>query len=116
MARKLTALDLIKRAIKLHAEEGASENGRYRDVITEILHLAYKDSKLRGDNSKNALYRNSLKDWILDAGFNVFEEEVATAETLRINDIPKKKLSLYLTKEWETNEGEEFFLKRVENS
>jgi len=104
---------LIKQAVLIHEKkDGASDYGKYRDVITEVLHLAYNDSKLRSGN-KNALYRNELKDWVVEAGFNGFEEEVTGTEVARIDKIKEKRLPLYLTKEWETNEGHEYYLERL---
>jgi hypothetical protein len=104
---------LIKQAIEIHEkEDGASDYGKYRDIITEVLHLAYNDSKLRSGD-KNALYRNALKDWVVEAGFNGFEEEVMGTEIERIAKIKEKRLPLYLTKEWETNEGSEYYLERL---
>jgi len=104
---------LIKQAVEINeTEDGASSYGKYRDIITDVLHLAYNDTELRSGN-KTALYRNALKDWVVEAGFENFEEEVANAEIERIDKIEEKDLPLSLTKEWETNEGHEYYLEKL---
>jgi hypothetical protein len=104
---------LIKQAIEIHEkEDGASNYGKYRDVITEVLHLAYNDTKLRRGNMDED-YRRNLKDRLIYPGFDNFEEEVTDAEIASIDKIKEKDLPLSLTKKWETTEGSEYYLEKL---
>lgn len=88
---------LIKQAIKLIDEEdGASKVGCYRDVVTEVLHLANKKFRI-GPYSGPEM----LKHWICTSGFEVFEEELEIIETGKVNAIPDEDLPLHNIKEFE---------------
>jgi len=108
-----TACKLIKEAVKAHIkEDGASNLGAYRDVITEVLHLAYKDRKVT-NGKKDFNTRAMMKDMILIEGDSMFEEEVTNNEIEKICDIPKENLPTYINHEWETESGLQLFQQRL---
>jgi len=122
MARKLNARDHLKKAIKYYLEvDGASNIGSYRDVITDTLHLAFKDKKLRKEWVKpdkgvkdNANWDATLKDQLLWAGYDNYNEERENKELRKLNLIPAKDLPLYIDHPWEFVADE--FEKRLKNA
>ena len=82
------AIKHIKLAVRAFLEDGASEQGSYRDVITEVLHLAHK----RFTKLDLAL----LRHWICTLGWDNFEEELQQAELDNVKKIPDSALPLHL--------------------
>jgi hypothetical protein len=101
------ARKLIKQAIKLHlTEDGASDMGAYRDVITEVLHLAKK-------KFKDETTLESLKYRITDEGFESFVEEQENNELAKVDRIPDKNLPLHSVDEFEFELSKERFIERL---
>ena len=106
----------IKEAVKAHIkDDGAGYLGAYRDVITEVLHLAYKDRKItKGKKDFNT--RCMLKDMILSEGDSMFEEEVEKEEIDFISKILRRDLPTYINHEWETEAGLKMFQDRLKGN
>jgi hypothetical protein len=97
---------LLKQAIQLIEEEdGTSEIGCYRDVVTEVLHLANKKFCAGGPYSGPDMLKHwaggpysgpdMLKHWICSMGFDVFEEELEIIEAGKVEAIPDEQLPLH---------------------
>lgn len=120
--RKLTGKDYLKKAVKYFLEEdGATEMGSYKDAVTEILHLAFSDKKLRKNWIKpdrgarnNPNWDATLKDHLLWSAYEVFEEEREEAELRFLNSINKKDLPLHIDHPWEFVKRE--FEERLKNA
>jgi hypothetical protein len=110
------ARKLIREAVKAHlVEDGASDLGAYRDVVTEVLHLAYHNNKLNGWERTDD-FRMFLKDTLLNEAFLGFEEEVENDEMARIAKIPKTNLPLYINQVWETEAGLKMYQNRLKGN
>jgi len=110
------AYALIKEAIDLFREEdGASELGAYRDVVTDVLHRAYEDHDIN-KGEKTPSVRLLLKNMILMEAESMFQEEIEDRELKRIATIPRDELPLHITREWETEEGASYYRKRLEGT
>jgi len=108
------AYALIQEAIQiLREEDGASELGSYRDVVTDVLHQAYEDPEIN-KGEKTPGVRHLLKDMILTEAMSMFEEEIEDKELKKIALIPRDELPLHTNREWETEEGTNYFRKRLE--
>jgi len=109
MARKVTAKDHLKNALKCYREEsGASRMSSYRDVVTDILHLAFNDKELRKEwkvpdkgAAANANWDANIKAYVIDNGYSGFEEEREQAEYDFMYGIKNDDLPLYVNHEWE---------------
>jgi hypothetical protein len=96
----------IEQAIRSHLDDdGASERGAYRDVITEILHLAKK----KFPNLSN----EGLFHITCDEGYDVFMEELELMELDKLNKIPDRKLPLHSINEFEFESVKKAFEKRL---
>ena len=97
------AQKLIRQAIKLiEKEDGASPMGCYRDVVTEVLHLANKrfsGKKKGGPFSPSGL--DMLNKWICQMGFEAFQEELEIIEMGKVNAIPDSELPLHAITEFQ---------------
>ena len=72
---------LIKQAAESHEkDDGSSKLGKYRDIITEVMHLAYNDPDIIGEKTRDHDLREDLKNKLCLEGFSVFEEELQNAE------------------------------------
>jgi hypothetical protein len=90
------AVRLIKQAIKLIEEEdGASKIGCYRDVVTEVLHLANKKFRTGPYSNPDMLYH-----WICSSGFEAFTEELEIIEIGKVDAIPDEDLPLHTIDEF----------------
>jgi hypothetical protein len=102
------ARKLIAKAIKIHCEEDdASDIGAYRDVVTEVLHLAYEKFKTGPYSGVD------LRHWICSSGYDAFLEELALIELDRLNKIPDKNLPLHTVEEFEFDSTKEMFEERL---
>ena len=100
---------LIKQAIKIIKEEdGASEIGGYRDVVTEVLHLANNRFRTGPYAGPNMLYH-----WICTSGFEVFEEELEIIEAGKVDAIPDEQLPLHSIDEFEYRANKTRFEERL---
>jgi len=102
------ARDLIRQAVEEYQSgDGASRLGSYRDVVTDLLHLAAADKELkdRPDDDK----RGDLGNWVLEnlryiaeEAYDLFMEERENAELEKVNNIPLKELPLHIVRnKWE---------------
>jgi hypothetical protein len=99
------ARKLIKQAIQSHLDDdGASDIGAYRDVVTEVLHFAHKKFKTGPYSGMDM-----LRHWICSGGFDGFEEELEEAELRKLNKIPDKKLPLHTREEFECESVQKAF-------
>jgi len=106
----------IKEAVKAHlVDDGASELGKYRDVVLEVLHLAYKDRKVT-KGKKDLDTRSMLKDMLLTEAFSGFEEEITNNEINKICKISKENLPLHLNDTWETEDGHQYFNEKIKET
>jgi hypothetical protein len=107
------ARKLIKQAIQSHLDDdGASDIGAYRDVVTEVLHFAYKE--LRKKTTKTAEPTlDYLNTWICSMGFEAFQEEIELAEIEKVNKIPDKKLPLHTVDEFQLDSAKTQFVERL---
>lgn len=102
-----TAKKLIRQAVKaIDVEDGASVLGCYRDVITEVLHLAYK--KL-GNRYSPAM----LDHWICSMGYDAFKEELEIIEMGKVKAIPNKNLPLHSVDEFQFDTCKTYFEERL---
>jgi hypothetical protein len=91
------AKKLIRQAIKLIGEEdGASPVGCYRDVVTEVLHLANKRFRTGAYSGIDM-----LRHWICSMGFEAFQEELEIIEMGKVNAIPDSELPLHTITEFQ---------------
>jgi len=88
------AYALIKEAIDLFREEdGASELGAYRDVVTDVLHRAYEDHDIN-KGEKTPSVRLLLKNMILMEGSPCSRRKSKT-ENLKESPLSPETNSLY---------------------
>jgi len=125
-----TAKALLKVAVKLNKDSG----NPYRDIVTDLLHLASLDifgsglipsSLLKIGRSRSAsapVLRVLLYGMldvkfkkILNSAWDVYLEEKEELERVYINKIKNKDLPLYIDKDWEFEENKTFFLERLKN-
>jgi hypothetical protein len=100
------ALRHLRQAVKAYLKkDGASTIGAYRDCVTDILHLAYKET-----NPKDL---DTFQSMISSSGFEVFYEELETAEVDKVNKIPDKKLPLHSVNEFEFDVAKTQFIERL---
>ena len=103
------ARKFIQQALKEYEEgDGATSLGSFRDVVTDLFHLAVGNSELRKqhfDKTKmdHVGWTHFLYQWILRDGYDTFHTEREEAEHDRINKIPKKDLPLHLNDNFEYN-------------
>jgi hypothetical protein len=103
------ARKLIKQAIQSHLDDdGASDIGAYRDVVTEVLHFANKKFKTGPYSGLDM-----LRHWICGEGFSGFEEELEEEEANRLNKIPDKKLPLHTVDEFKFESVQQLFVERL---
>lgn len=122
---KLKPKNYIQRAVKAFREQhGASDLGSYRDVVTDILHMAFNDEKLRKaqttPSNHNYIATNQdwdayIKDQIAYGGYDVFQEERLNAELSLVRKIPTEDLPLHVNDEWEFEECRALFESRLKN-
>jgi hypothetical protein len=97
----LKAKRLLKQAVKAFLEEdGASDIGAYRDCVTDILHLAYKEARAKITKPAKATL-DYLNNFICAMGFEAFQEELENAEVNKVDKIPDKKLPLHTADEFQ---------------
>jgi hypothetical protein len=89
-------------------EDGASEIGGYRDVVTEVLHLANKKFNTGQYSGPNMLYH-----WICTSGFEAFEEELEIIEAGKVDAIPDDQLPLHSIHEFEYRANKTRFEERL---
>ncbi len=100
------ARKLIAQAIKLHLDEdGASEIGAYRDVVTEVLHFAKKKFT---EHSSEGLFHD-----ICDEGYDAFMEELELGELDKLKKIKDKDLPLHKMEEFEFDSIKKMFEERI---
>lgn len=95
--------ELIREAIQEYqSEDGASRLGSYRDVVTDLLHLAHGSEILRAEQN-NPPGRTWLTElhFLVQSAYDSFMEERSLAETEEVNQIPQKDLPLYIEHDWE---------------
>ena len=119
MSRKAKAL--LKQAVTLYyTKDGATPMGAYRDAVTDLLHLAYAQKRLRPVSGR--LTKGSKADrlkeldiWILQAAHSGFLEEVEQAEYDKIAKISYKELPLHMSllDTLEFDSSKEYFKKRL---
>lgn len=110
------ARKLIKQAIQSHLDDdGASDIGAYRDVVTEVLHLAHKKFKTGNTYISGRPYsnRDTLKLWVCGEGFSGFEEELEEEEARKLSKIPDKKLPLHTVEEFQFESVQLMFVERL---
>ena len=103
------ARDLIRQAVEEYQSgDGASRLGSYRDVVTDLLHLAAADKELKDrpdDDKPNDLHGwlvENLQPSILGEAYDLFMEERENAELEKVNNIPLKELPLHIVRnKWE---------------
>lgn len=106
------AKQLIKQAIQtIKDEDGASDIGCYRDVVTEVLHLARKKFKKGPYSNKDYLLQE-----ICSSGFLAFDEELELLELQKLNRIPKKNLPLHTIDEFTFESIQKEFEKRLKGN
>jgi hypothetical protein len=109
----LKAKRLLKQAVKAFLEEdGASDIGTYRDCVTDILHLAYKEARAKIKKpAKDTL--DYLNHFICAMGFEAFQEELENAEIEKVNKIPDSKLPLHSMDEFSFDVAKTQFEERL---
>lgn len=111
-SKKKTPKDLIREAVKGYYEEhGATSIGSYRDVITDLLHIAAEDKSLYKDLPK--IGKRTVLHYILDEGYDMYQEERRNAETEMVGTIKKENLPLHINDDFEFEENKEFFKSRL---
>ncbi len=100
---------LIRRAIKIIKEEdGASDIGCYRDIITEVLHLANKKFSTGPYSGPDMLHHQ-----LCQLGFETFEEELEIIEANKVNAIPDTDLPLHTLNEFKYDASKIRFEERL---
>ena len=104
----------LTKAIRTYKDvDGASPYGKYRDVITDTLHMAYKDKSLRGKSKESNIdWMVHLRDMLLNNGYDMFEEELEIFENDKVEKIPKKDLPLYIKHKWDFESSKNLFQER----
>lgn len=112
--------EYIRKAIRIYRKtDGASDMGSYRDVITDLLHIAFNDKKLRKNYGINGK-KNNL-NWIahlknqLNEAYLMFEEEREITENSMVQKIPIHNLPLHINEEWEFKSSRKLFEERLKN-
>jgi hypothetical protein len=107
------ARKLIRQAIKSHlVDDGASDIGAYRDVVTEVLHIAYKEVRSKTTKAAKSTL-DYLNTWICSMGFEAFQEELENAEIKKVDRIPDKKLPLHTVNEFQFDVSKTQFMERL---
>lgn len=110
MSKKAKAL--IREAVKLYRDEdGASEFGSYRDVVTDVLHLFRADVDATGACPQSPSGPDIR--YVLDEGFVMYLDERRTAERKHLDEIPDKELPLHLDDVWEFDENRVAFHEKL---
>lgn len=115
------ARKLIRRAVKEYQTgDGATSLGSFRDVITDIFHIALDDPELKEQHFNEVKMDHMgwvqfLYQWILSDGYDTFHTEREEAEHSRINQIPTKELPLHLSDSFEYDTSFELIEKRLKN-
>lgn len=94
------AVELLRQAVQEFLQtDDATNQGAYRDAITDLLHLAYKDEKIRKAFRENS--RDNFLDYlfydILENGYGVFEEEAENRDMGDLIKFPIEKVRTYVT-------------------
>lgn len=117
-SHKYTARKIVQRAITAYREQdGASNMGSYRDVVTDLLHIAFNDYELRkeykvSDKEDNLNWSSHLKDQLNEA-YLMFEEEREQAENSLVNKIHREDLPLLINEKWEFESSRELYEERL---
>ena len=114
---------LLKAVANYVEEDGASELGGYRDVITDIMHAAFDDMALRKRHQPhaNSLAESNqnwdafLKDQLVMAGYDAFQEERETAENKMVENISREDLPIYVNERWEFASSLQIYESRVKD-
>lgn len=102
------AKKLIRETLKAYQEEdGATEKGSYRDLVTDLLHIASMKKTYKG---------RDIHCEILDEAWDMYLEERKTKEQDRITKIPAKDLSLHLHDEFEFEESRSYLEERIKEA
>lgn len=109
----------VSNLIKYYRKEGSSILGSYIDAITDILHRAQKDPSLKKlypaiNNSED--WANFIEDSVSQEALNMFREEKEVIEYRKIKAIPKRKLPLHISDDFQFETNREYFLKRMKGS
>lgn len=102
------ARKLIRETLKAYQEEdGATEKGSHRDLVTDLLHIA---------SMKKAYKGRDIHCDILDEAWDMYQEERKTKEQDRITKIPVENLSLHLHDEFEFEESRSYLEERIKEA
>lgn len=114
-SKKRTPKDLIREAVRLYQEEqGATSLGSYRDVVTDLLHTAAEDKSLHKDLPK--IDKRTDLHYILDEGYDMYQEERRNAEAEKIGSIKEENLPLHINDDFEFEENRADFKRRLSGS
>ncbi len=104
---------LIRQLIKLEENDGAEGVSAYRDVVTDLLHVFHRDTRIP-EKEKIALNSSlSFDTFFVGRSFDEFLTELEDEENKQMWKIPKKKLPLYLNFSWKFESTREQFTERM---
>lgn len=108
----------VSSLIKYYRKEGSSILGSYCDAITDILHRAQKDPSLKKLYAINDPedWANFIEDHVSQEALNMFREEMEIIEYRKIKAIPRKKLPLHISDDFQFETNRKYFLKRMKGS
>ena len=120
---KLKPHNFLQIAIKAYREQhGATEMGSYRDAVTDLLHLAFNDKKLRKQFlshdrgiQDNPNWDSYIKNELAWGAYDVFEEERELTENRLVQDIPAEDLPLHINDEWEFESTRHYFEEKLKH-
>ncbi len=116
------AKELIQQTLKEYQEEDeTSRQSAYRDLITDLLHSACKDYKLRAEmgydenNEEPFLFITDLEQQIYAEAKDMWKEEKEREEWDILNALNKEELPLYVNREWNFDSTKELFEQRLKD-
>lgn len=107
---------LIEEAIhEYQSGDEATRLGSFRDLVTDLLHLASSDEILCAEQNNPPDWDGKLEGLILTGAVGVFYEEKQTQEYEKVSAIPADELPLYIGHEWAWATSKQLFQERIKN-